>query len=140
MTSGGAGVALALRRSTENGFRTDQRMDRDTTCTDTTTGPIDSYDNVTPTTNAGWLQVMAIRVAVVARSGQYEKDAVTSVDQNSTGILWDVGTAAPVAGSATCHGTSKCLTLKLDSTANWTNYRYKVYDTVIPLRNLLWKS
>ena len=110
------------------------------TCTDTISGPIDSYDNVTPTTNAGWLQVTAIRVAVVARSGQYEKDAVTSVDQNSTGILWDVGTAAPVAGSATCHGTSNCLTLKLDGTANWTHYRYKVYDTVIPLRNLLWKS
>jgi len=110
------------------------------TCTDTTTGPIDSYDNVTPTTNAGWLQVMAIRVAVVARSAQYEKDPVTSTDQNSTGILWDVGTAAPVTGSATCHGTSQCLTLKLDTSTDWTHYRYKVYDTVIPLRNLLWKS
>ena len=110
------------------------------TCTATVTGPIDSYDNVTPTTNAGWLKVTAIRVAVVSRSGQYEKNAVTSTDQNTTGILWDVGSATPVAGSAICHGTSQCVTVKLDAVADWTHYRYKVYDTVIPLRNLVWKS
>jgi type IV pilus assembly protein PilW len=110
------------------------------TCTETTSGPIDSYDNVTPTTNAGWLQVTAIRVAVVARSGQYEKDAVTAADQTASGVLWDVGAAIPVTGSAGCHDTSQCLTLKLDSSADWMHYRYKVYDTVIPLRNLLWKS
>jgi type IV pilus assembly protein PilW len=112
------------------------------TCTATTIGPIDSFDNTTPTTNAGWLQVRAIRVALVARSTQYEKDVVTSADQVASGLLWDVGSATPVNGTATttCHGTSKCVTLKLDTTATWQHYRYKVYDTLIPLRNVAWKS
>ena len=30
-------------------------------------GVVDTYDTTTPTTNAGWLQVLAVRVAVVAR-------------------------------------------------------------------------
>lgn len=110
------------------------------TCTDAVTGAIDSYSNATPTTNAGWLQVRAIRVAVVARSAQYEQKTVSTVDQNTTGVLWDVGAAATIAGTAACHGGSQCLTLKLDSDPDWQHYRYKVYDMVIPLRNLVWTS
>lgn len=114
------------------------------TCTATATGPIDSYTTTTPTTNAGWIQVTAIRVAVVARSAQFEKDGVQSVDQvpTSGGVLWDVGTAAAISGTTTttCHGASKCVIIKLDGAADWQNYRYKVYDMVIPLRNLVWKS
>lgn len=110
------------------------------TCTDSITGAIDSYSNATPTTNAGWLQVRAIRVAVVARSAQYERDPVAAVDQNANGILWDVGAAATIAGTTPCHGGSQCLTLMLDSDPNWQRYRYKVYDMVIPLRNLVWTS
>ena len=97
-------------------------------------GSVDTWDNVTPATPAQWLQVLAVRVAVVARSAQYEKEEVTS-----TNPLWDVGTAIAIAGTATC-GTSKCLSLKVDSLTDWKHYRYKVFDTVIPLRNMLWNS
>jgi type IV pilus assembly protein PilW len=27
-----------------------------------------------------------------------------------------------------------------DMATNWRRYRYKVYDTVIPLRNVVWRS
>lgn len=98
-------------------------------------GSLDQWDNVTPATNADWLKVLAVRVAVVARSAQYEKEEVTQAD-----LAWDVGSAVAVAGSAAC-GASKCLTLMVSaSDANWKHYRYRVFDTVIPLRNMLWNS
>jgi type IV pilus assembly protein PilW len=98
-------------------------------------GVVDTYDNVTPTTNAGWLQVLAIRIAVVARSNQYEKDIVTA-----SAPQWDVGANATIAGTTTCHGASKCLALKVSQIPDWQHYRFKVYDTIVPLRNVLWNS
>jgi type IV pilus assembly protein PilW len=101
-------------------------------------GDVDSYDDTTPTTNAGWKQVIAIRVVVVARSGQYEKDEVTQAN-----LRWDVGStpataiAPPGTAPAAC-GTSMCLPLKVDHLTDWKHYRYKQFDTVIPLRNMLW--
>ena len=99
-------------------------------------GTVDVWNNVSPADldNAGWSQVIAMRIALVARSGTYEKDVVTFAQPT-----WDVGVARPVAGSATC-GASKCVTLKVDMQADWNHYRYKVYETVVPLRNMLWKS
>ena len=101
-------------------------------------GVVDVWDNTTPTTNAGWLQVLAIRLAVVSRSTQYEKEAVTTANPQ-----WDVGTAITVndqtPAPVVC-GTSKCLTLKVDTPSDWTHYRYKVFETVIPLRNMIWNS
>ncbi|VTU39097.1 Tfp pilus assembly protein PilW [Variovorax sp. PBL-H6] len=98
-------------------------------------GQVDTYDTTTPITSTGWQQVLAIRIAVVARSAQFEKDAVTKVNP-----LWDVGAGSTIAGTIDCHSTSKCLTLKIDQVPDWEHYRYKVYDTVVPLRNVLWNS
>jgi len=97
-------------------------------------GVVDTYDAVTPTTSAGWRQVLSLRIAIVARSVQMEKDNVTVSEP-----LWDVGTATVVAGSAAC-GASRCVTLKIDTLPDWQRYRYKVYDSVVPLRNMLWRS
>ncbi|MDM0075143.1 PilW family protein [Variovorax sp. J2P1-59] len=98
-------------------------------------GMVDAYDTVTPTTAIGWQQVLAIRIAVVARSNQYEKDEVT---QNEP--LWDVGAGTTIAGTVNCHSGSKCLTLGISAVPDWKHYRYKVYDTVVPLRNMLWNA
>lgn len=96
-------------------------------------GSVDTYDVTTPTTAAGWAQVRTIRIAVVARSGQYEKDDVTTAAP-----LWNVGGITnPVTGAAPC-GASQCLSLSVQNVPNWTHYRYKVYDMVVPMRNLLW--
>lgn len=97
-------------------------------------GQVDTWDNTTPTTNAGWLQVIAVRVALVTRSSQYEKDEVTAANPQ-----WDLGTAATAPTAAGC-GSSKCLTLKVDTPTDWKHYRYRVFETVIPLRNMLWNS
>ncbi|RZL01466.1 MAG: prepilin-type N-terminal cleavage/methylation domain-containing protein [Rubrivivax sp.] len=96
-------------------------------------GVVDTYNSTTPTSNAEWLQVLSIRVALVMRSGLYEKDEVTT-----SAPLWHVGSGTMVTGSADC-GSDKCLTLSLPG-MDWKHYRYKVFDTVIPLRNMLWNS
>lgn len=103
----------------------------------TADGTVDSYDHVTPTTPADWLTVISIRVALVARSNQYEKEEVTTSEP-----LWDVGSAAPVSGETLvdCGTSSKCITLKISNLPDWKHYRYKVYSTTVPLRNVLWNS
>jgi type IV pilus assembly protein PilW len=103
-------------------------------------GVVDTYNTTASTTAAGWQQVLSIRVAVVARSGQREKDIVTTANP-----VWDVGNTGTGALSTTTCGSSRCMTLKVGDPASVTNtewkyYRYKVYDTVIPLRNVLWNS
>ncbi len=99
-------------------------------------GVVDTYNQTTPTDNAGWRQVRTVRMAVVARSAQREKDAVTTADP-----LWDVGQTVTVTGTADC-GESKCLTQQVSTAGDteWQHYRYKVFDTVIPLRNMLWAN
>jgi type IV pilus assembly protein PilW len=97
-------------------------------------GVVDTYDTTTPTTRAGWQQVLGVRIAIVARSPKMEREAVTTTEP-----LWDVGNAASVSGAAAC-GSSNCVTLKVDGLPDWQRYRYKVYDSLVPLRNMLWRS
>lgn len=95
---------------------------------------IDSFDNVAPTTAAGWLQVMAIRVAIVSRSMEYEKEEVTTANPE-----WEVGSALAIAGTVACSsGSGQCIHMQVSHLPGWQHYRYKVYDTLIPLRNVLW--
>lgn len=66
-------------------------------------------------------RIRAVRVAVVARSVQYEKDLVSPASLT----LWEKdgnGDDPPV--------------LTLDNEAR--HYRYKVYSTIVPLRNVIW--
>lgn len=111
-------------------------------------GVVDRYDD-TISTAAAWASVRVIRIAVVARSGQREKTAVTT-----TSPVWDVGTTAtvaPTSNTVSCTPVSaptRCtLELRVPTTSasatdttEWQHYRYKVYDTVIPVRNMLWSS
>ncbi len=105
-------------------------------------GSVDLYDNTLPTTSADWARVVTIRIVLVVRSSQYEKDEVTP-----SAPIWDLGDATAigaVAGLQTCaSGTGKCLDLNVDGDINandWKHYRYKIYETVIPVRNLVWRS
>jgi len=101
-------------------------------------GAVDTYDAVTPTTNAGWTQVRSMRLLLIARSGQPEKS-----DEPTPALLqWDVGSESDtVAGSDSCHEDRRCIPVDLSGLGNdFRNYRYKTYDTVVPLRNMLWKA
>ncbi len=82
-------------------------------------GYVDVYDNTAPATAT---DVVAVRLAVVSRSGQLEKTAVSP----STLVLWSGGT--------TTNGGA----IALNAAAQV--YRYKTYQTTIPLRNVLWNN
>lgn len=77
---------------------------------------VDVYDEVTPNTPAGWTQVMAVRLALVARVSQYEKDPVSPATIN----MWTGGPTWTL-------------------TAEERHYRYRIIDTIIPIRNMIWR-
>jgi type IV pilus assembly protein PilW len=82
---------------------------------------VDTWNNTLPANAAQWMQVRAIRIALLSRSGQFEKTAVTA-----TAPTWNGGTAFTMTNPA-------------DGT-DWHNYRYRVYETVVPLRNMIWSN
>ncbi len=95
-------------------------------------GFVDSYDQATPdpvatpNTLCGWSRISAVRMALVARSTQMEKEEVTAVAP-----LWDGSAAGNPAGSTAA-------AINLTGDANWKNYRYKVFQTLVPIRNMSW--
>jgi len=79
---------------------------------------VDTYDQATPTTACGWARTLASRFVIVARSPQREKTAVTA--------------AAPTwAGSAAA-------AINLSAASDWQNYRYQLFQTTTPARNMSW--
>jgi len=83
-------------------------------------GAVDTWDTVLPANATQWMQVRALRVALLARSAKYEKTSVTA--------------AAP-----SWYGGSFTMTNPADGT-DWHYYRYRVYETVVPLRNMIWSN
>lgn len=84
-------------------------------------------------------RIKAIHVAVVARNGSLENSNVTS-QCSSTSAANPTGLCAwqglPVGGPITV--ASPAPTVDLSADANWRRYRYRVYDTIIPVRNIIW--
>jgi type IV pilus assembly protein PilW len=88
-------------------------------------GTVDVYDQTAPAKACDWLRITAIRLVIVARNSQYDKSVVTASaptweDQNDSN-------AAPIDLSAN---------KSLPTGATWQNYRYKVLQTIVPLRNV----
>lgn len=59
--------------------------------------------------------IKALRIVVVARNNLLEKEVVTDADSFDP----DLG-------------------IDLSGIENWQNYRYKTFETIIPLRNIIW--
>lgn len=90
-------------------------------------GIVDEYSNVTPTTTAAWQQVLSIRMGILARVGVYEKPASGSnCDATTTARTWTGGTFTKL-DVATVTSEDRC-------------YRYRVFETTIPLRNMIWRA
>jgi len=85
-------------------------------------GIVDEWINTPqPTTAAQWAQMLAVRIGIVARSATPEKPNV--------GSTCDATAAAPSWAGGT---------FNLSATTDWQCYRYKVFQTTIPVRNMLW--
>jgi len=74
----------------------------------------DTFDQSTPATFCGWGRIVGVRVAMVARGRQPEKTDVTAAAPTWSG---SASTPIELTGS------------------DWKLYRYKTFDTTVPLRN-----
>jgi|APTNR8051073442_1049403.scaffolds.fasta_scaffold01977_11 type IV pilus assembly protein PilW len=86
-------------------------------------------------------RIKAVRIAVVARSGVLERDNVTAACDQSTApptglCAWaDV----PAGGAITTASPAPAINLNPNNAnPDWQRYRYRVFETIIPLRNLIW--
>jgi len=70
---------------------------------------------------ANWRRVKAIRVALVTRISQYERPAAGANCAATTALATSWGAISTV-----------------NYPADWQCYRYRVFETVIPLRNVIW--
>ena len=91
-------------------------------------GVVDIYDNVQPANSADWQQVLAIRVGILARSPNYVTPAAgpgNNCDATTAQPTW-AGGAFQVKNFTTVTSQDRC-------------YKYRVFETVIPLRNMIWR-
>ena len=81
-------------------------------------------------------RIKAIRVAVVARNGFVEKDTNPTVACTTTRLVVNQG---PCVWNDAAPWISPAPMLDLStSIASWGQYRYRVFDTVVPIRSLIW--
>lgn len=102
-------------------------------------GVVDVWTNQQPADPQDWRQVKAIRVALVARSAEREARDVTPA-ANICAQATANNTTPPV--NAVCWRPNPNGPLQdIDVTnvgANWRQFRYRVVETTIPLRNAIW--
>ena len=96
-----------------------------------------------PTTS--WRCVRAIRVALLARSGQWDKNHCNANPQWTSGasgaLMMTSFAMRNVDGSANSFGgcvPGEPIAVADQNPNNWRQYRYRVYEAVIPLRNVIW--
>jgi type IV pilus assembly protein PilW len=85
---------------------------------------------------ANWDRLKAFRMVLVARNKQMERDIIATAD---CAPVW----AGYTTADATCTGAPAAGQVYLataDDGANWNRYRYKIFETTIPLRNLYWSN
>lgn len=86
-------------------------------------GAIDTWDEVTPNTANMWTTVVAIRLALVARSAQPERPDPATGQCTTT-------TAAPTWSAGA---------LDLSADPDWRCFRYRVFEAIVSLRNMIWR-
>lgn len=84
--------------------------------------PIDANGNGTVGDSGDWLRVGAVRIAIVVRNRQPEINPDGSCSATITTPAWDWGSVPASALSA-----------------DWQCYRYKIFQSIVPLRNMIWR-
>lgn len=91
-------------------------------------GIVDAYSTVTPTDAAGWMSVLSIRMAILAR-GAYERP-------NPAGTC----TATPAAAMPTWAGGTPIKDPNITPDGDPSCYRYRLFESTVPIRNMVWRS
>ncbi len=114
---------------------------KDTTATPD--GTVDVWDATAPTTPDEWSRVIALRIALLSRSTAFDK---TLCSPNPQWISRSSGAATATNFVMTnADGTAESGTACVTGTPpnppepnNWRQYRYRVFETTVPLRNHIW--
>lgn len=102
---------------------------------------VDLWDTVTPATAANWMQVQAVRFAIVVRSQQFEREPVSIYASCATTIAADPADCRRpfwIGGDFDMFNLDGTADSKPGGANDWRHYRYRVYQTVVPLRNMIW--
>jgi type IV pilus assembly protein PilW len=95
-------------------------------------GSVETWNTVQPTSGAQWQQVLAIRVAVLARSPNWERPSVAG------GACEATTTANRPKWGDVATGLQDFPTLMVAGELP-SCYKYRVFETIIPLRNMIWR-
>lgn len=99
---------------------------------------VNVWDKTQPTTACLWTRVAAVNLVLVARSSQFEKELVTTTAINTNlpnnAPTWAQNSVAPIVAA----GNSPPLGPDTGIDEPWKHYRYKVFQTVAPIRNVAW--
>jgi type IV pilus assembly protein PilW len=87
--------------------------------------------------------LLAVRVAILVRGAQFEKSRDPSAAGTATAVtpvepVWAERDAAHKFLMTNVDGTPDTFDATQADPNNWRYYRYRVYEKVIPLRNMLW--
>ncbi len=89
-----------------------------------------------------YTRVLAVRFGLLMRSRQYERPimkAGTPIPVTAAAPSWAGGSISFSMKNVDNSSDSGVAAINGDAAANnWRNYRYRVYDTVVPLRNMIW--
>ncbi len=98
-------------------------------------GIVDKYDQAPPNTACHLVRIAAVRMALVVRSSQFQKGVVTTTASNG-----GIPNAPTWAGDQTNSivGGGGTLGPGLAPDEPWKHFRYKVFETTVPIRNVAW--
>lgn len=94
-------------------------------------GSVETWNTITPTTGPQWQQVLAVRIAVLARSQNYERPSVAGGACEAT-----VTTNRPQWGDP---GALQDFPVLMVAGVLPSCYKYRVFETIVPLRNMIWR-
>lgn len=101
---------------------------RDTTAP-TMDAIVDRFDQMAPANACQRARITAVRLVLVARSPQLERDAVTT---DAMVPRW--------AGTAVTAAHPVAVPIDLSDDANWRRYRYRSFEATVPMRNMTWQG
>lgn len=97
---------------------------------------VDNYTTASPATPAAWRNVLTMRLAIVSRTNIIEKptvgpgcDATPDWGTAAYPVVWARGPDAPQGRI-----------IDVRTTPNWRCFKYRVHETTVPLRNMLWRQ
>ena len=90
--------------------------------------------NAAPLALADRNRIKAVRIAVIARNDLYEKDVVSATCSSTT-----TNNPAPTGVCAWAGSEdSPAPTIDVSNTTDWDHYRYRAFETIVPVRNMIW--